>query len=169
VLQFLEDPRFLQQVAYGTKPLDLGEEGLVEIPAVLRKLLPAKLWQEYVAKHSEQDSDGNVIPDTYTGEISEPDFHQTLKESTGKQQKNHVALDDKSERYGHEMFELVKKVVDRLTTFAPTLTDAGARLKKLAAECHLHLKSDYRDHIVSGNILSVFLTSLSPTKTFAHA
>ena len=151
VLKFLDNPRFLQQVAYGTKGLDMGEDGVVEIPAVLRKLLPEKLWQEYVVNFSEHDSDGNVIPDTYTGEMSKTDFLRILKESTGKQQKNHVALDDKSERYGHEMFKLLKVVVDRLTAFAPDLTDAGVHVKELAARCHLHLKADYRDHIVYGN------------------
>lgn len=162
VLKFLDDPRFLQQVAYGTKGLDMGEDGVVEIPAVLRKMLPEKLWQEYVATFSEQDSDGNVMPGTYTGEMCKTDYLRILKESTGKQQKNHVALDDKSERYGHEMFELLKVVVDRLTAFAPALTDAGVRVKELAAECHLHLKADYRDHIVSGNIRSPFPTPPRP-------
>ena len=46
-LRFLDDPRFLQDVAYGTKKLDVGEGKMVEIPAVLRKRLPEKLWQDY--------------------------------------------------------------------------------------------------------------------------
>ena len=46
-VQFLDDPKFLQDVAYGAKKLDLGEGKTYEIPGVLRKLLPEKLWQQY--------------------------------------------------------------------------------------------------------------------------
>ena len=75
------------------------------------------------------------------------DFLDTLRAYSTGQQTNHVALDDNSEKYGHETFELIKEVVDRLVQFDPSCADAGTKLKKLASECHLHLKSDYRDHI----------------------
>ena len=113
----------------------------------MRKYLPEKLWHEYLAKHSQIDAQGNIIPGTYTGVLRKNDFLDTLKASTGGQQKNHVALDDKSERYGHETFRLVEEVVDRLVTFNPAYSEAGVKLKKLASDCHLHLKTNYRDHI----------------------
>ena len=47
VLQFLDNPRFLQDVAYGNKKLHIGGGNMVVIPGVLHKLLPEKLWQEY--------------------------------------------------------------------------------------------------------------------------
>ena len=90
---------------------------------------------------------GNVIAGTFTGELTKSQFIATLKASTGGQQKNHVALDDKSERYGHETFQFVQKVVDLLVGFDRSYTDAGVKLKKLATDCHMHLKTNYRDHI----------------------
>ena len=146
-LAFLNDPKFLQDVAYGSKPLTIGPGKVYEIPAVLRKYIPEKLWQEYQAKHSQIDAKGNIIAGTYTGDLTKTDFIDTLKSSTGGQQKNHVALDDKSERYGHETFRLVEQVVDRLVEFDQAYTDAGDKIKQLASDCHQHLKSNYRDHI----------------------
>ena len=98
-LTFLSDPKYLQDVAYGSKPLTIGPGKVFEIPAVLRKYIPEKLWQEYQAKHSQIDAKGNIIPGTYTGNLTKTNFIDTLKTSTAGQQKNHVALDDKSERY----------------------------------------------------------------------
>ena len=98
VLQFLDNPGFLQDVAYGDKKLDIGGGTMVAIPGVLRKLLPEKLWQEYEvaqtrpppppftvspplslthtpplstqAKNSQIDEDKNIIPGTFTGELT---------------------------------------------------------------------------------------------------
>ena len=50
-------------------------------------------------------------------------------------------------RYGHETFRLVQQVVDRLVEFDQAYTDAGDKIKQLASDCHLHLKTNYRDHV----------------------
>ena len=161
---------FSSQVAYGTKPLDIGNGETIDIPKVLRKMLPEKIWQEYLLEHSEVDSLGNIKPGTYSGQIGRKDFLQILHSYsgsilhdmhvraivcewycnpflTGGQQKNHVALDDKSEVYGHENFLNLAKFIDRLTSFDRELVATGEKLKDMAKKCHLHLKSNYRDHI----------------------
>ena len=37
--------------------------------------------------------------------------------------------------------------MDCLIKFDPSYAEAGAKLKKLASVCHLHLKTNFRDHI----------------------
>ena len=74
---------FSSQVAYGTKPLDIGNGETINIPKVLRKMLPEKNWQEYLLEHSEVDSLGNIKPDTYSGQIGRNDFLQILLSYSG--------------------------------------------------------------------------------------
>ena len=72
-VQFLDDPTFLQDVAYGTKKLDLGGGKTYAIPGVLRKHLPEKLWQQYEVvltaitnpnPHPHADSLQHPLPDS---------------------------------------------------------------------------------------------------------
>ena len=92
-------------------------------------------------------------PDPRLNKPPRPEFLDALKAYSAGQQKNHVALDDTSEKYGHETFELLKEVVHRLVSFSPDYLDAGNKLIKLAGECHLHLKTNLRDHVtLSSNV-----------------
>ena len=137
-IEYISQPEFIQDVAFGTKTMKLDSGENILIPAVIRTMIPSRIISQYKCHCVFQQFQP----------ASDRSLWKMLQVCSASMQKSLQGLDNLTAD-GAEAFDNVSKVVD-------TLVESGAgeqwgkEVHKQLVEGKRYLKADYKSHVGTG-------------------
>jgi len=107
----MTQPHFIQNVAFGSRDIQLSNHDSIKVPALQRRRLRIRMWELYEKEHTDNNGD-------YSG-VSRSVYLAATNIATATDQKSLAALDNHAVRYGTENFQHVRDLLNRISGFAP--------------------------------------------------
>ena len=140
-LAFITNEENIQRVAFGTKDVLLSDGTKISVPNALRIELRNRMFKNYKKLH--MDPEGS-----YCG-ISESKFYELSTIATpGGQQKTMAGLDNISQRYGNENFDLVRELIQNLLNINNEIAYIYQNLLNQINQLQDYLKYSFKKHLL---------------------